>query len=481
MADDHAYQAISCYDKKLINTPNIDKLANDGVKFVNSFVANSISAPSRACMLTGKHSHMNGHLDNRTKFDGSQQTFPKLLRNAGYQTAMIGKWHLKSTPTGFDYWEVLPGQGDYYNPDFIQMNGKKKRFEGYVTDITMDKSINWIDQRDKTKPFCMLIHQKAPHRNWMPNTKDLELFKGQKFELPETFFDQYENRQAAKEQKLSIRDDMTFVWDLKMLSKDSKPKTGLDKHYRKGAYGRMSAEQKKLWDKHYEPIIKEFNESKLTGKELHKWKFQRYMEDYLKCVKSVDDNVGKLIKYLKKNDLYENTLIVYTSDQGFFLGEHGWFDKRFMYEETFKTPLVMKLPNSMKRRGVVNELVQNIDYAPSFLELAGVKIPKDIQGESLLSLLKSEKVDWREDLYYHYYEFPNVHAVKKHYGIRTARYKLIHFYDDIDTWELYDLEKDKHEMNNIYNNPENKGLIKDLKLRLKKLEEKYQVNNEVNK
>ncbi|MCL3780425.1 DUF4976 domain-containing protein [Prolixibacteraceae bacterium JC049] len=476
MSDDHSYQTISAYSDKLIKTPNIDRIASGGVIFQNSFVGNSICGPSRATLLTGKHTHINGQINNRVTFDGSQETFPKLLQQAGYQTALVGKWHLRSNPTGFDYWNILPGQGEYYNPHFIEM-GQKKRFEGYVTNLTTDFALDWLNGRDKTKPFCLLLHNKAPHRTWMPDTADLKLFADRQFELPDNFFDEYEGRQAAKEQKLSIREsDMDLVYDLKMADKEKEivtPRPGLANGQRNRLKA-MNPAQRKAWDAHYDPIIKDFKDRKLKGKELDEWKYQRYMHDYLGCIKSVDDNVGRVLDYLKANGLDENTIVVYTSDQGFYMGEHGWFDKRFMYEESFRTPLVMKLPKGYNKRGAVKQLVQNIDYAPTFLDLAGVKIPESVQGVSLKPLLKEGKVEkWRDALYYHYYEFPNEHMVKKHYGVRTDRYKLIHFYHDIDTWELFDLEKDPQEMHNLINDKAYAEVKTNLMKKLKELQVQY--------
>ena len=450
MSDDHAYQAISCYNDKLNRTPNIDRIANEGVLFKNSFVTNSICAPSRAVMLTGKFSHVNGHRDNSQVFDGSQVTFPKLLQKAGYQTAMIGKWHLESDPTGFDYWNILPGQGDYYNPDFIEM-GVKKRVEGYVTNLITDAGLKWLQNRDSEKPFCLLLHHKAPHRCWMPDTAYLNMYNEVKFPLPVNFYDSYEGREAAAAQEMHMK-NFCPVNDMKMLDREGEIKGTLRKFF-ESQINRMNQDQRAAWDRAYDKEIKYFKGANLKGNDLLEWSYQRYLEDYLRCIASVDDNIGRVLDYLDKSGLAENTLVVYTSDQGFYLGEHGWFDKRFMYEESFRTPLVMRLPSKIKK-GKIEELVQNIDYAPTFLELAGVEIPSEIQGKSLLPLLKGENpADWRKSIYYHYYEYPGPHSVKRHYGIRTDRYKLIHFYYDVDQWELYDLQKDPNEMHNLYNEP----------------------------
>lgn len=476
MTDDHSYQTISAYGSRYNKTPNIDRIGNEGVRFTNSFVANSISGPSRACIITGKHSHKNGYMDNiNCTFDGSQQTFPKLLQQAGYQTAMIGKWHLISEPTGFDYWNILTGQGDYYNPRFID-NGVEKQIEGYATNITTDIAIDWLENmRDTEKPFCLMLHHKAPHRTWMPDLQDLGMYDTVQIPLPENFFDKYEGRLAASEQEMSIFKDMDLVYDLKLADKENEihTTTGLE-GYGRNLYGNLLPEQKKAWDAYYDKIIADYKAELPEGEELARWKFERYMRDYLCVIHSVDRNVGRVLDYLDKSGLAENTLVVYVSDQGFYMGEHGWFDKRFMYEESFRTPLLMRFPGG--RHGEIDLMVQNIDYAPTFLELAGVDIPEDIQGVSLLPLLKGEEPsDWRTSLYYHYYEYPAEHAVKRHYGIRTERYKLIHFYNDIDEWELYDLQNDPAEMNNIYD--ENLPIVDSLKKELKELRKFYDDQN----
>lgn len=473
MTDDHTAQMMSCYDHRYMETPNLDRIAADGVRFTNSFVANSLSGPSRACMVTGKHSCANKFYDNSScVFDNTQQTFPKLLQKAGYQTALVGKWHLESLPTGFDYWQILPGQGDYYNPDFIAQDGSRVHKEGYVTNLITDDAIDWMEnKRDKEKPFCILIHHKAIHRNWMADTCHLALYEDKEFALPDNFFDDYEGRPAAAAQEMSIVKDMDMIYDLKMLRPDKKSRL---KSLYQAFIGRMNDAQRAAWDKFYGPVIEDFYAKNPQGKELANWKFQRYMRDYMKTVKSLDDNVGRVLDYLKEKGLDENTLVVYTSDQGFYMGEHGWFDKRFMYEESMRTPLIMRLPKDFTRRGDISEMVQNIDYAPTFLQLAGVEVPEDIHGISLLPLLKGEQPeDWRTSLYYHFYEYPAEHAVKRHYGIRTERYKLIHFYNDIDTWELYDLQNDPTEMHNIYGNPDMQEVITDLKAQLLQLQEQY--------
>ena len=473
MTDDHTAQMMSCYDKRYMETPNLDRIAADGLRFTNSFVANSLSGPSRACMITGKHSCANKFFDNTTcVFDASQQTFPKLLQKAGYETALVGKWHLESLPTGFNFWEIIPGQGDYYNPRFIKQTNDTIQEKGYLTNLITDKSLDWLEnKRDKNKPFCILIHHKAIHRNWLPELKYLNEYEDKTFPIPETFYDDYKGRPAAAAQEMSIYKDMDIMYDTKMLDMDKKSRL-------KNAYlnfiGRLTPEERKQYDDFYAPIIAEFKKKNPQGKDLAEWKFQRYMRDYAKVVKTLDDNVGRVLDYLKEKGLDENTLVVYTSDQGFYMGEHGWFDKRFMYEESMRTPLIMQLPKDFTRKGDVTEMVQNIDYAPTFLELAGVEVPEDIHGVSMLPLLKGESVsNWRKSLYYHFYEYPAEHKVKRHYGVRTERYKLIHFYNDIDVWELYDLKEDPQELNNLFGKAEYDGLVKELKQELLKLQEQY--------
>lgn len=480
MSDDHAYQAISAYGHGINNTPNIDRIANEGAIFNKGFVNNSICAPSRASMLTGKHSFKNGKVDNVRPFDWNQDNFAKQLQKAGYATALIGKIHLDGLPQGFDYSNVLPGQGQYYAPDFIE-NGVKKTYPGYVTHVTTNIALDWLEnKRDKNKPFLLLYHQKAPHRTWMPEPKYLELYDDITFDPPANFFDDYENRPAAAYQEMSIEKDMDLVYDLKMLDKEGDIKTKYRKVFQT-RYDRMTEEQKAAWDAYYDPIIADFKESKLKGKELAIWKYNRYMYDYIRTIQSVDDGVGQMLDYLKENDLEDNTIVVYTSDQGFYLGEHGWFDKRFMYEESFRTPILVKYPKEIKAGTVVNDLVQNIDFAPTFLDYAGVEIPEDIQGESFRDLVSGESTEWRDAIYYTFYEYPGEHRVKRHYGVRTDRYKLIHFYYDIDQWELYDLEKDPSEMNNLYNNPDYAEVQKNMHVQLEKMRTKYGDSDEQNK
>jgi arylsulfatase A-like enzyme len=425
-------------------------------------------------MLTGKHSHLNGVLDNRLPFDGSQQTFPKLLRKVGYETAMIGKWHLKTTPTGFDHFNILRGQGEYYNPFFIGPEDTTQ-IEGYVTDITTDLAVKWLKSRSDDKPFCLLLHHKAPHRNWMPNLKHLPLFDGEDLPVPDTYFDDYSTRSAAaREQEMEVRTHMRDAWDLKIRPEDPNLDNWKEKNYA-WHYGKlMTDDQKAVWDAFYDPRNEEYVMGDMTEKEKAIWKYQRYIKDYLRCIASIDENVGRVLDVLDELNLADNTLVVYTSDQGFYLGEHGWFDKRFMYKESFRMPLLMRYPGIMDGGKINTQLVQNLDFAPTFLDLAGVPVPEDMQGLSLLPLLsKDNPGDLRSALYYHYYEYPGAHAVKRHYGIRTNRYKLIHFYNDIDAWELYDLKNDPNEINNLIDNPNHQEMIQSLKNELKQLQIHY--------
>ena len=477
MTDDHTAQMMSCYDNRFVETPNLDRIAADGVKFVNSYVANSLSGPSRACMITGKHSHKNGFTNNEHGiFDGTQQTMPKLLQQAGYQTAIVGKWHLVTLPTGFDYWNILPEQGDYYNPDFITMQNDTVRERGYVTNIVTDKAIDWMEhRRDRSKPFALFIHHKACHRCWLPEIKYLREYEDKTFALPETFYDNYEGRRAAAAaQEMEIADNrhMDIVYDTKMYRPGMT--TRLTSNYLR-MISRLDSADLQQYNDVYEPLARDFYRQNLSGKALAEFKYQRYMRDYAKVLKSLDDNIGRTLDYLREAGLLDSTLVVYTSDQGFYMGEHGWFDKRFMYEESFATPLVMRLPAGLEAKGDIPELVQNIDYAPTFLELAGAPVPEDIQGVSLLPLLKGKHPkNWRKSLYYHYYEYPAEHSVKRHYGVRTADgWKLIHFYRDIDEWELYDLNTDPQELHNLYGQPGTEKVTQRLMKELVKLQQQY--------
>ena len=469
MSDDHAYQAISAYGSGLNKTPNIDRLAEEGAIFTRACVTNSICAPSRAVLLTGKHSFVNGKVDNMFPFDWDQPNFPKLMQANGYQTAMIGKIHLDGIPQGFDFSMVLPGQGQYYNPDFL-INGERVRKEGYCTEIITETMLDWLkNQRDPSKPFCALYHQKAPHRNWLPAPKYVNLFDDVTFDPPANFFDDYEGRgRAAKEQEMEIDGHAKWGHDFKLIVDPNGDTTEFFNDIK-----RMNPEQRANWMAAYESENQEFLSKKLTGKELAIWKYNRYIKDYLRTIKSVDDGVGEVLDYLEEAGLAENTIVVYTSDQGFYLGEHGWFDKRFMYEESFRTPLLMRFPKEIKPGTKIDKLVQNLDFAPTFLDYAGIEIPGDMQGESFRDLVAGKTNEWRDAVYYTYYEYPSVHAVKRHYGVATDRYKLMHFYYDIDEWEMYDLQTDPQEMKNIYNDPAYADVQKMLHERLAELRTKY--------
>ncbi len=459
-SDDHAAHAISAYGSKINKTPNIDRIAKDGMLFRNCFCENSLCAPSRATILTGKMSHLNGiYMNGSETFDGSQETFPKLMQKAGYQTAFVGKWHLVSDPTGFNYWSILVGQGTYYNPMLIT-NGDKEKHNGYTTDIITDLTLDWLkNKRDPNKPFIMMYQHKAPHRPWEPDPKHFHLYENETIPEPENLFDDYKNRaDAAREQKQMITD---------LNDKDTKLVAPPD----------LGPKQRKAWDDFYGPMNQKFEEEHLTGDALIRWKYQRYIKDYLRCIASMDDNIGRVLDYLDQSGLAKNTIVIYSSDQGFFLGDHGYFDKRFMYEESLRMPLIVKWPGVTKPGSENHDLVQNIDYAETFLDIAGAKIPDDMQGRSLVPLLKGQTPsDWRKSIYYHYYELPSPHMTHRHYGIRTDRYKLIDYYDD-KQWELFDLQKDPHEMHSVYDDPNYKRIQDDLKAELKELQEKYKDTN----
>ncbi|NND06131.1 MAG: sulfatase [Saprospiraceae bacterium] len=488
MSDDHAYQAISAYSKKLINTPNIDRIAEQGLLFTNACVTNSICAPSRAVLLTGKHSHLNGKIDNRFPFDTTQITFPQILHDAGYQTAMFGKLHFGNSPKGFDQFRILPGQGTYYNPDFITKIEGRIKVEGYTTDIITDMTLEWLEKdRDPEKPFLLMYLHKAPHREWLPAPRHYREFTKKTFPEPATLFDDYSGRgTAAKEAEMNLLAHMNWAGDSKiypqLMDELGIPETAnWDKKAFEREVGRQNAEQRAAWDEIYGPINENFkkNYPNMSQKELMSWRYQRYMQDYLGSIAAVDEGVGEVLDYLDASGLSDNTLVVYTSDQGFYLGEHGWFDKRFIYDESFKTPLVVKWPDVIKPRSINTQMVQNLDFAPTLLHAAGVNPPADMQGENLIPLFQGDTLGFRDAVYYHYYEYPAVHMVKRHYGIVTEEYKLIHFYDDIDEWELYDRKKDTQEMQSVYDDPTYQDVVKDLKEKLAELRVKYKDGEEL--
>jgi arylsulfatase A-like enzyme len=456
-ADDHAYQAIGAYGSKVNQTPNIDRLAREGMRFDRCYVTNSICGPSRAVIQTGKYSHLNGFYRNGNRFNGDQQTFQKLLQKAGYQTAVVGKWHLESDPQGFDYWEILIGQGPYYNPTMIR-NGQRVQHTGYTTEIITEQAMDWLaNKRDPKKPFMLMFQHKAPHREWEPGPKYFSLYEN-KIPEPETLFDDYANRASpARNQDMTIEKTMT-PRDLKLVTPPS-----------------LNAQQKEAWEAYYGPRNEQFKQANLEGKDLVRWKYQRYMHDYLACIAAVDDAVGRVLKHLDDAGLAGNTVVIYSSDQGFYLGEHGWFDKRWMYEESFRTPLLVRWP-SVTRPGSVNgDIVSNLDFAETFLDIAGVETPSDMQGRSLRPVLAGKTpADWRKSFYYHYYEFPGPHSVAKHYGVTNGKQKLIHYYE-LGEWELFDLTKDPHELNSVYGQSSYASTQKELESELARLRRQLQV------
>lgn len=494
MSDDHAYQAISAYTDELIQTPNIDRLAKEGAIFTRATVTNSICAPSRAVLLTGKHSFINGKVDNIQPFNWDQPNFPKLMQANGYQTAMIGKIHLDGIPQGFDFYMVLPGQGHYFNPDFL-IEGERVRKEGYVSDIITETTLDWLkNDRDPDKPFCLLYHHKAPHREWEPDERHYREFTKRTFREPANLFDDYEGRgTAAKTAEMNILKHMNWAGDSKLYP-ETMEELGIEPtilgpgnvSWDIGAFertiGRYNEEQKAAWDDVYGPINEDFKKQypNMNEKDLMRWRFQRYMQDYLGTIAGIDEGVGKVLDYLDEAGLSENTIVVYTSDQGFYLGEHGWFDKRFMYEESFRTPLLIRYPKEIKPGTVIDDLVQNLDFAPTFLDYTGIEAPEEMQGESFRELVAGKTGHWRDAVYYTYYEYPSVHMVKRHYGVATDRYKLMHFYYDIDEWEMYDLETDPMEMQNIYDDPVYAEVQEMLHKRLEELRDYYGDSDELN-
>ncbi|WP_234364331.1 sulfatase family protein [Lunatibacter salilacus] len=481
MTDDHTQQALHAYGHGLLDKvyfPNMDRLAKEGALFKNSFVTNSICAPSRAVLLTGKYSHINGKIDNVAPFDWDQANYPKILQASGYETALIGKIHLGGKPQGYNYSLTLPGQGNYYNPEFIKNGTEEVKFEGHCEALIPQFVIDWIDKDwDRSKPFAINYHTKAPHRNWMPEEKYMALYEDQEFAFPHNFFDDYSGRgTAAREQEMEIVNDMYWGWDMKF---EKNPYTGEESRL-PAPFNRMSEEQMNAWNAVYGPPNRAFLENNPTGEELAKFMYHRYLRDYLKVIKSVDDGIGLVLDYLEKQGLLENTIVIYTSDQGFFLGEHGWYDKRFMYEQSLSTPLLARYPKEIQPGTVVEGMVLNLDHAPTILDYAGISKPADMQGESWRKLAAGQSIPWRDAMYYHYYEYPGPHNVMRHYGVRTDRYKLIHFYHDVDEWEMYDLQTDPDEMNSIYGNQEYTQVQEMLHKRLEELRYQYGDSNELN-
>ena len=470
MSDDHDADAISAYSKKFISTPNLDRIAKEGMKFNRCFVGNSLCTPARATLLTGQHSHKNGVKDNINRFDSSRITMPKLLQQAGYQTALIGKWHLQSYPTGFDHWLIYPGQGQYYDPRLIQQTGDTVTYRGYSTEIITNEAINWIDHRDKNKPFALLFHHKAPHRNFVPRLKYIEQYHNKTFPEPATLYlDTTGHGSAWRIQTMSILRNMLLCSDLKVDPKylqnipHLKPDSAEVAYYN-AIMNRIPQPDRDRVKEIYAERGKILEREKPSGNALLKLKYQWYMQDYLACVASVDESVGKLLDHLDKNNLASNTLVIYTSDQGMYLGENGWFDKRFMYDVSMQTPLLVRWPGKIKPNTVSKAMVQNIDFAPTLLDAAGISVPGFMQGKSLKPILTGQIKDLnRPYLYYHYYEFGRDHTVIPHLGVRTERYKLIYFYT-VNEWQLYDLQKDPAELNNIAGNKELFNKMKQLLL-----------------
>ena len=446
--------------RNLLATPAIDRLAREGMRFNRCVVPNSICGPSRATVLTGKYSHKNGFYNNSgSRFDGSQTTFPKLLQAAGYQTAVFGKWHLITDPTGFDYWHILPGQGVYYNPPMIK-NGQPTKHEGYTTDLITDITLEWLKERDKSKPFMVMCQHKAPHREWEPALRHLGHDHDRVYPEPVTLFDDYAGRGLAEHDQ-----DMTIA------------KTMTPKDVKLVAPPQLTPEQRESWDAYYEPRNEKYRAASLSGDDLVRWRYQRYMHDYLGCIKAVDESVGRLLQFLDDEGLAENTIVVYTADQGFYLGEHGWFDKRWIFEESLRTPLVVRWPGVAAQGSVNESLVSNLDFAETFLDAAGLPVPDEMQGRSLVPVLKGETPDdWRQSFYYQYYEYPQPHHVRPHYGVVTERHKLVHFYGpDTDYWELFDREKDPHELTSVYDRPEYAAVQQELHQEVARLRQELQV------
>ncbi|MFB6231605.1 MAG: sulfatase [Salinibacter sp.] len=486
-SDDHAVQALGAYGGRLAHlnpTPEIDRLAEEGMVFRNAFVTNSICAPSRATILSGQHSHMNGVRTNQTSdsLAESVTTFPELLQDAGYQTAMIGKWHLKSEPQGFDYWEVLPGQGVYYNPTFRRPSDTTQ-YTGYVSEIITDRAIRWLQEgQNEDEPFLLMYQHKAPHRNWQPGPEHLTTYDDVTVPAPRSLFYDYSGLSSpATMQEMEIANDLSWGWDLKL---NIRPGTSSDSTYwARRMVNRFTPEQRKAWMDAYGPTNKNFHEAyrdgDLQGRDLTRWKYQRYIKDYLRSIRSMDDQIGRLLNELDRLGVAEETIVVYASDQGFFLGEKGWFDKRWMYEESFRMPLLVRWPGVVEPSSESSALVQNLDIAQTFLDAAGVKAPDAMQGRSLSPLLRGKTPDdWRDALYYHYYEYPAVHSVMRHEGVRTDRYKLIHHYW-ANQWSLFDLQTDPHELNNVYGHPDYAEVTKRLKRKLRQLKTRYQVPDSV--
>jgi arylsulfatase A-like enzyme len=472
MSDDHDADAISAYSKSLIATPNLDRLAKEGMLFKKSFVGNSICGPSRASLLTGQHSHKNGFIDNRSRFDSSRINLGKLMQQAGYETSVFGKWHLVSYPTGFDKWLILPGQGLYYEPRFITMKGDIITKHGYATDVITDEALKYLDERDQRKPFMMLLHHKAPHRYFFPPLKYIQQFHSKKFPEPATLYEDTTGHGSAwRLQTMSILPDMKLSSDLKVdpeylmdipwLKPDS-----AEIAYYKAIIKRIPETERKAILEIYAERGKLIQQLQPKGKALLQLKYQWYMQDYLACVASIDENIGRTLNYLDSHGLTKNTLVIYTSDQGFYLGENGWFDKRWMYDVSMQTPFMARWPGKIKPGSISNTLTQNIDNAPTILDAAAEAIPYWMQGVSLKPILtgKQKTLD-RKFLYYHFYEYKADHTVLPHLGVRGERYKLVYFYT-VNEWQLFDLQTDAKELHNLAALPAYKKILVQMKQEL---------------
>ena len=468
LSDDHSLQTIGAYHGRLGAfcrqhqvTPNLDRLAAAGGLFVNSFCGNSLCSPSRASILTGRHSHDHGVMLLDQPLRPGLWTYPEAIRAAGYQTAAIGKWHLGNTPARTDYWRLLPGQGDYWHPEFIGPNGREI-IKGYATDIITDLSLDWLRQRDKSKPFLLMMQHKAPHRNWMPPPRYYRWLADVTIPEPASLFDDYAGRASpAHNQKMEIARQMNLPVDLKVVEPGQWP----------AEMQRMTDAEHTEWLAVFGPRNDAFRQAHLTGRDLTRWKYQEYMKDYLRCIKAVDDSVGRMLDYLKSEGLAENTVVIYASDQGFYNGEHGWFDKRWIYEESIHMPLIIRWPGTVKAGRRFTPMVQNIDYAATFAEMAGGNVPGDLHGHSLVPILRGKTPkNWRQSVYYHYYD-PG-HGVPPHYGVRTARFTLVHFYRT-DEWELFDLQRDPGQMRSVYGDPAYAATVVSLQAELTRLRTEF--------
>lgn len=485
-SDDHSPNAIGAYDRwlKSVNpTPNIDRLAAEGMTFHRSYCTNSICGPVRAVIESGKHSHLNGFRQNGDQFDWSQPTFAKMLQKAGYQTVLYGKYHLEGKPQGYDEWAVLPGQGLYYNPDFMTAAGKITR-EGYCTDLVTEMAVDWLKtKRDTSKPFLLRVQHKAPHRNWMPALRHLGSFDDVLIPEPPTlFWDHRSQASPSRHQELEVDRHLDLNYDLFVDLTADFDQPAVQERQDRSAWAnmkRMTPEQMQAWRAYYGPLDAAFHQAGLTGEALVRWKHQRYLRNYLACVKGVDESVAELRATLETLGLAENTIVIYSADQGFYLGDRGWYDKRWMYEPSLEMPLIVKWPGVTPPGSRNHDLVQNLDYAPTFLEIAGAPVPKEMQGRSLVPLLKGERPSaWRDAIYYHYFEYPSVHMVARQRGVRTDRFKLIHFYQ-FGEWEFYDLEADPQELRNQIDNPVYAKQVAALKQRLEELREQYADDSDV--